>query len=194
VEGFMGRQSGNIFRTTISVPVDLKERMDAVKDQVNWSAIAVRAFEQKLAEIASRKKKKTMDDMIQRLRGWIIQRQNEDYQAGHEDSQEWGKHSAGVRDLERVEKLVLDVNRIYEGGLGQFLRECAALAGVAGAYTVGERVYFQMFPEHQDDHTAAASFWEAALGNDSGKTENPDFVRGFIEGAKELWDTVKDRL
>ena len=55
-------------RTTISVPLELKKRMDKVKEDVNWSALACRAFEQKLAEVASKKENKTMNDVITRLR------------------------------------------------------------------------------------------------------------------------------
>ncbi|MHC4179286.1 MAG: hypothetical protein ACYSWU_17370 [Planctomycetota bacterium] len=39
--------------TSISVPPDLKRRMDKVKEPVNWSAVACQAFEQKLAEISA---------------------------------------------------------------------------------------------------------------------------------------------
>jgi post-segregation antitoxin (ccd killing protein) len=42
-------------RTTISVPRDLKDRMDAVGVAVNWSAVACRAFERRVAEIEKRK-------------------------------------------------------------------------------------------------------------------------------------------
>jgi hypothetical protein len=52
------------FRTTITVPQDLKERMDAVQVDVNWSAVAARAFEEKLVEIASKKEKREMSDFI----------------------------------------------------------------------------------------------------------------------------------
>src|SRR6516225_5119268 len=42
-------------RTTITVPPDLKARMEAVEESVNWSAIACQAFEQRLAEITRRR-------------------------------------------------------------------------------------------------------------------------------------------
>jgi hypothetical protein len=48
------------FRTTITVPAHLKQRMDAVKEEVNWSALAACAFEAKLAEFAKKKEKKKM--------------------------------------------------------------------------------------------------------------------------------------
>jgi hypothetical protein len=48
------------FRTTITVPADLKRRMDAVTEEVNWSALAASAFEAKLTEIAKKKEAKKM--------------------------------------------------------------------------------------------------------------------------------------
>lgn len=35
-------------RTTISIPDDLKKRMDRVKGPINWSAIAAEAFAKKV--------------------------------------------------------------------------------------------------------------------------------------------------
>lgn len=42
----------SIYRTTISIPQNLKKRMDSVTAQVNWSAVAAAAFEQELVRIA----------------------------------------------------------------------------------------------------------------------------------------------
>lgn len=41
------------YRQIVSIPANLKERMDKVADQVNWSAVAARAFEEKLKELES---------------------------------------------------------------------------------------------------------------------------------------------
>src|SRR5262245_7183403 len=46
---------GGSHRTTITIPLGLKARMDAVSENVNWAGIAGVAFEAKLAEIAARK-------------------------------------------------------------------------------------------------------------------------------------------
>ncbi len=40
-------------RTNISLPRELKARMDQVKEPVNWSAVAGKAFEAKLLELES---------------------------------------------------------------------------------------------------------------------------------------------
>jgi hypothetical protein len=97
----MGKLSGS-FRTTISVPQDLKRRMDAVKEPVNWSAIACRAFEEKLAEIATKKEEKTMIAIIQRLRA---SKPDLFYQQGQEDGRRWASEQAKYDDLLRLERL-----------------------------------------------------------------------------------------
>ena len=59
--------------------VDLirKERMNAAGKGTNWSAVACRAFEARLAEIAAAKKKKDIEDVVQRLRGSRLRRDDE---------------------------------------------------------------------------------------------------------------------
>ena len=42
-------------RTSISLPAELKRRMEAMGDDANWSAVAVAAFEAKLREMGSRR-------------------------------------------------------------------------------------------------------------------------------------------
>ena len=39
-----------IARTTISIPTELKRKMERVKEPTNWSAIAARAFAAKVAD------------------------------------------------------------------------------------------------------------------------------------------------
>jgi len=43
-------------RMNISVPDGLRKRMDKLKQDVNWSALACGAFESHLAEVAAREK------------------------------------------------------------------------------------------------------------------------------------------
>lgn len=97
----MGKKP-SFFRTTISVPRDLKRQMDAVKEPVNWSAIACRAFEEKLTEIATKKEEKTMFDIIQRLR---TTKPDLIYQQGQADGRRWASEQAQYEDLLSLEQL-----------------------------------------------------------------------------------------
>ena len=91
------------FRTTISVPGDLKARMDRVKEPVNWSALACRAFEAKLAEIAARKENKTMIDVVERLRDSLRNQQGESFNEGYETGRKWAENTATAVQLDRLE-------------------------------------------------------------------------------------------
>lgn len=69
-------------RTTISLPDDLKARMDEVDQPVNWSAEAAKCFEKLLGEIAARKPKKDMSDIIARLKASKLEGEDESYKLG----------------------------------------------------------------------------------------------------------------
>ena len=51
-EKSMRGKTGRLHRTTITIPIGLKDRMNKVGEHVNWSAVATAAFEAKLASIA----------------------------------------------------------------------------------------------------------------------------------------------
>jgi hypothetical protein len=83
--------------------------MLAVTEDVSWSAVACRAFEAKLAEIAARKEQRTMDDVIQRLRASQQKDEDEAYRDGHELGREWvtmtGDWAAEVGELKELAKV-----------------------------------------------------------------------------------------
>jgi hypothetical protein len=184
----MGRQSGNIFRTTISVPLDLKERMDAVTEQVNWSTVACRAFEQELAEIASRKEEKTMDDVVQRLRAAAMLEAKEEYRHGVEKGRAWVNKSAAPRQLRRLQELddhpVESVRTFLQARSHDRRREIAhGLYKLLNSQEQGAR---------KGDVEA---FWREVLGNEGARQiEDFDFALGFCHGALGVWDKVKCKL
>jgi hypothetical protein len=48
---------------------------------------------------------------------------------------------------------------------------------------------------NDDDDNPARSFWESALGNDWPRVyRTPKFLRGFCEGALEVWSEVEPHL
>jgi len=180
----MGRQSGNIFRTTISVPVDLRKRMNAVKD-VNWSAVACRAFESELAEIASRRVKKTMEDLIQRLRASKQESGNEQYKQGDAIGEEWATSVAEAQELGRLERL--------RDRAGRDWSQC--LHGPSAPLSTAEWLYVAMHPEDAD-RSDAQYFWESAIVDDAWESlvEDVSFLDGFVHGALRVWLEVKDQL
>src|SRR5262245_38612223 len=95
---------GTVYRMTVSIPADLRERIEAVREPVNWSAVAAGAFEAKLGELAARKGKKTMKDVVQRLRASARKSENLDYQAGEQSGRDWAANTAEVAQLKRLER------------------------------------------------------------------------------------------
>jgi hypothetical protein len=191
----MSRKTGNIYRTTISIPQDLKRRMDAVEGQVNWSAVAAFAFEEKLAEIASRRKEKSLDDVIQRLRASRLRSDNSNYRAGEEAGERWAEREAEAEQLKNLADFLQFVD--MQGG-GQGGRDNSFFCGIWDSRSFGTTTSHQLFfaieETSRNDHGAAKRFWEAVLGKDARKAENLDFLRGFAAAAERVWIEVKDHI
>jgi hypothetical protein len=189
---------GNTVRTSISVPVDLKARMDAVEESVNWSAVDCQAFENTLAEMIRRKGARDMEDTIRRLRASKKQADDERYTEGFEAGREWAASTAEAPELERLEKFRDDHRRRDEWRDRRWFSN-----GEDTDYTPGERLYSIIdseegglrYNERDGLRYASQEFWEAALGDKAEKlTVIPSLVRGFAEGALVIWDEVKNKL
>jgi hypothetical protein len=172
----MGSSDRRSYQMNISIPRDLKARMDAVKQSVNWSQTAAHAFEAKLLEIESRKEVGKMDDVIKRLKAAAELEQNEELQAGVAAGQEWAKTTATPKQLER-----LSVSEAQEPVI-------CGLPNHQGWPGVIHYVITKGRDENPED------FWENALGDDANQLYEEDFARGFVAGALEIWDQVKHKL
>lgn len=175
------------YRTTISISQDLRHRMEKVQEQVNWSALAARAFEEKLAEIASKKVRKTMDDVIQRLRVSKEQADDASFKEGEKIGRRWAENRATAEQLMRLErfreKQGYDWDSLFQENDG------------TSFWNPEEILAFRiLFDSEEPDSQSAKEFWERALDERAGKVENPLFVKGFAEGALDLWREVKDKL
>ncbi len=172
-------------RTSVSLPPETKERMDQVGDSVNWSSVARNAFEAKLADIASKKEKKIMPEVVERLR--VSKRKSDDslFSQGYAAGEEWAKNQAEAEELERLSDFRDQCGTDWDSVL---------TTGPDDAYGSGERLYFVISPEDDGDRGASCGFWESQLGLEDGSCPKDSLVRGFVEGALEVWDEVKDQL
>src|SRR5262249_39839490 len=174
----MGKKRKGSFRTTISVPQDLKERMDAVTEPVNWSALACRAFEEKLGEIAAKKARKTMDDVIQRLRASKQSGDDGSYNEGEEEGRRWALGKAEAKELERLHRFQ---QRYGRGWDGFFIEEQNS------AWSVSDWLAFEILPaEKNEDRQAAEDFWDGVLGHHDAaedKLADGDWLPRFPAGA-----------
>ncbi len=190
----MTEKSSTVIRTTISVPQDLKKQMEAISEPVNWSGVACDAFRVKLAEISRKKENHEMSDVIERLRASKRESQGAEYQHGSSCGQDWARNWAEAVELERLERLhdersdgrrSCNWNDFFDSTVGTF------------RYSTAERLYFDIHPEVEEDWEQAREFWEVAVGHDGeakALLESDDFLRGFAEGALDVWLAVKDQL
>jgi hypothetical protein len=179
-------------RTTITVPPDLKARMEAVEEPVNWSAIACQAFEQRLADITRRRGAKDMRQVVQRLKASRDRVGSDRYREGSEAGKAWAMSHAEADELARLSDLYETHERDGSGWDGFFTG--------GGAYSPAERLAFVILGEEREgDRSTAAEFWEryADVSPSRRRQEGDlfdDFVRGFVDGALGIWDEVKDEL
>lgn len=170
-------------RMNISVSDELKARMDRVKEDVNWSALACRAFEAKLGEIAARKEKKNMQDVIERLKASKIESQGEISAEGRRDGEAWARDHAEYSELREIAKALRDA----EG------QPCEAFeVAEENRFTGAQLFVWTIRPHVKGDIMEAGMFWEAE-GFEKGSPDD-DYVQAFAEGAMVVWNQVVTKL
>lgn len=166
-------------RTTISIPDDLKRRMDRVKDPVNWSGVASEAFERKLTELTINRREKTMEAAIARLRASKRESGLDYFALGHARGTEWAKHTAEYAELRRLERFdVVDM-------LDHFSKPTNT------EFSWAELLALKALPGPQA-HTRsdAADFWERVGVEDKEQLRSAEFLHGFVKGALEIYEQV----
>lgn len=166
-----------VARMMISIPEDLKARMDAVKDRPNWSAVASRAFEKELAEIASRKKEQTMDEIMQRFRAEALEMEDEGYKEGHAAGRDWALHRATLKDLRAIKKANIDSDEGWDGE--------------PDAYGWGRCIVEAIMGEGEFSRKDIEAFCKDEMGN---AYPDADVVRGFVAGAMAAYDEIKAKM
>jgi hypothetical protein len=62
------------------------------------------------------------------------------------------------------------------------------------AFSVAELMAFVILgPDNANDRAEARKFWETAVGKEVEKLQ-PEFVRGFVDGALNVWNEVAHEL
>jgi len=216
VDSAMGKPK-NVVPMTLSVPKELKAKMEAVKTSVNWSAVASAAFETKILELVSKREVKSMDDLITRLKAAAELEANQDYQEGHQMGEKWATGKATPRQLRRLQAQADDLkcsltewlNYVAADGMtielmneladnpliAPKLAEAGALPYSGPMKTgIGRALYWCLFPDRVPDRSEIEAFWLNALDTREHAIEIHDFARGFVEGALEVWQKVRGKL
>jgi hypothetical protein len=177
-----------VAKITIYVSDHLKARMDAVEG-VNWSPLACRAFEAKLAEISSEKSDKSIVDVVNRLRGSANAFNDAAYMEGKQHGRQWAQDHATAEELDSLEKLT---SKWTEDLWGRDLDP-----GPDAEFTDREVLFNQIrfnVNGARGDRDAARIFWDDTEPQKGRKHDGPRYLRGFADGALSLWRDVKDKL
>src|SRR5436305_972571 len=114
-------------RINVYVPDSMKERMDALADQVNWSEAAQAAFNR---EIMNRNAKvENMEQVIERLKASKAEHEISENQRGRKDGHKWACQLASYKDLKAISDLELegaDFAAQFDVALGNNPREGAS--------------------------------------------------------------------
>ncbi|MEM1111511.1 MAG: hypothetical protein AAGI11_06355 [Pseudomonadota bacterium] len=183
-------------RTTISIPDQLKARMDTVKAPPNWSGIAARAFERELDRIESVElfKEEGMSETTQRLEASRQKHLAESGETMEEKGRRlgmiWAEKHAEYSELKNLS----DSNEVDPDGT------TASASGLPIAIrfnpAMSEDDMLLAVEEGRDEtrdfwETHAGDYWRIALldGEADMDALGGSFREGFLDGAFSVWDT-----
>jgi hypothetical protein len=170
----------------ISLPVALNRRMSEIEN-VNWSAVAVRAFQKELGRLAQDKKEKNMEDVIERLRASKLDRENQFFKDGFKAGQNWAKNAAQVAELER-----LSDERDFPELYGDWEERWTGGGNFSSGQLLADLLLGEDDPMVAQMDTKLMEILGVHNWEDLGR--NGHFMRGFAEGALDIWNAVKDHI
>jgi hypothetical protein len=185
----MGEKPKGVARVNVTVPRDIRDRMKAAGDAVNWSAVAAEAFRRALLDLESRKGVRTMDEVVERLRASRAKARSEKYQQGLAAGERWAREDAEADELQALDRWQPSDSRNCVCNLADAVEEAADADDPA----VGFMLWQAMHPNDEADWGQAKYFWEDAIADEQ-LIEDPGFALGFVEGALAVWGKVKNEL
>jgi hypothetical protein len=168
------------FRISISVPPDAKARMDKFDpvNSVNWSTIAVGAFEQHMAETLKRKGTTTMNEGLERLRASKGKLGVTEFWKGRQAGEAWALRQAEASELANI----AEWKASFPGGEW------------GGIWEDGDngRIYADIFARKVDRENIIRPDDAQAWWDEMGYPNMPpaEFVHGFADGAVDVWKKV----
>lgn len=152
-------------KVSIYVSDEMKRQMDELGNQVNWSQIAQLNFAHAISTQTAIRNR-DMTSVVERLRASRNTYEQQHTAGGFKDGREWAELRAEYDELRSFGDI--------EDSLDNFGSGYEALHAAVGE---------EGMPEH---HTIDMWF--------GGEKVTSEYVRGFIQGAAEVWKEVKDQL
>jgi len=161
--------SGEV-RMNISIPNELRERMDKTPHSPNWSAIAARAFREHVSTFELKKGTgERMSKVAERLQASKAAFDEECKAFGNEDGRDWAEAHADYPEL-------LAVSRIDPSTLND-----------------KEDVFSAIDPDFLGNWDMEY-VEEKFFGRTSLYTNSVTYLEAWVEGVKAVFDEVKDQL
>src|SRR5205085_633707 len=137
---------------------------------VNWSAVAQRAFREAISTHSVRKDHSDMENVIERLRASKERFEDRQLEAGKEVGRKWATSEAEYHELKAVGDFDADSwpHEVQQDTLGRLID-----------------------PDGETSPEEWAEFWDTHYGR--GKPSSA-FIRGFIDGATEIYDEIAEQL
>ena len=186
------------FRMNISLDKELKTQMDGVEG-VNWSAVASKAFEDKVKEITGIRETPTKDEIIERLKKSKKSKLSR-YDMGVRAGEYWASHDAEYIYLENLYSYMREFD---QEEWSKSTKEPSSLDNMIKSYITElvlrivetDESKTQDGNENQIENQIknAVGFWETRMNSQTRRVVDPtvnvfhpDFFRGFLEGARSL--------
>jgi predicted DNA-binding protein len=154
-------------RVNVSVPDEMKERMDALADRVNWSEAARSAFEREIAA-ATMPDDPDFGQVVERLQKSKADSWQANLKQARERGREWAKKNASYNQLKTVVRVKLTEQGDFAGQFDRLTFE--EDSGDYGGYFTSTYAYYG-HPMPPDD-----------------------YVEAFVEGVKDVWIQVADKI
>lgn len=120
-----------------------------------------------------------MASVVERLRASKLEADSSDLEAGFSAGEKWAKTAAEYTELRRLAEKQQKAGTEWE----------SLFAENAGRNLLR---WLHPEPDYTGDGPGRKEFWESAVGE--GVEVTNDLVRGFAEGALQVWHAVKDEL
>ena len=162
-------------RINVYVDATTRKLIDRHKRRLNLSAIFTQAVQRECEILKTTKGTKAMSKVIERLKREAATEEEQAYVAAKKVGREWAEDHAEIANLRLMEQAA----------------DCDfATNSVDAAF--GNRVA-EMMQEHFDEYYDDEVF-EEELGRDAWENCRSQVMNGFVAGALEVWDAVKDKL
>lgn len=160
-------------RLSIYVPDELKGRMDAVGDAVNWSEVARPAFVSAVANHEHRKGR-SVSTAIERLRASKAQHLNFLEGGGKAAGRRWAENFATYAELKAVAGIGLENQDPDEAGA------LSVLVDVLDPQRESPDIFYETLGLEADRQLSGVSLNR--------------YASAFVEGAQEFFEEVEDQL